>query len=299
MSGARNRILVGDVRQRLAEVPGNSVDCVITSPPYYQLRDYGHAEQLGLEATVEQWADALAGVLREIGRVLKPTGAVWVNLGDSYSRHEKHGAPAKSLLLGPERLALKLLDEGWIVRNKIVWAKSNPMPSSVRDRLSSTSEVIYLLTRSGSYFFDLDAIRTPHRSTRGPRKESRFVPHVYPAPGAGAPAWGNPAQTGNRALAELNDRGEGRSPTRQEPRRRMADWHCQLQRRALRHLPDHADRAAATRNLPREGLRWLRWALAARADAAPWAARRPRRTSPGLQLRPRLEPRARARPLPR
>ena len=196
MSGPRNRILVGDVRQRLAEVPAASVDCVITSPPYYQLRDYGHGEQLGLEATVDEWADALRDVLRDIGRVLKPTGVVWVNLGDSYSRHEKHGAPAKSLLLGPERFSLKLLDDGWIVRNKIVWAKSNPMPSSVRDRLSSTSEVIYLLTRSGSYFFDLDAIRTPHRSTRAPRKESRSSPHIYPAPGAGAPAWG---ATGNRA----------------------------------------------------------------------------------------------------
>lgn len=214
MSGPRNRILVGDVRQRLADVPAGSVDCVITSPPYYQLRDYGHGEQLGLETTVDEWAEALRDVLRDIGRVLKPTGVVWVNLGDSYSRHEKHGAPAKSLLLGPERFSLKLLDDGWIVRNKIVWAKSNPMPSSVRDRLSSTSEVIYLLTRSGSYFFDLDAIRTPHRSTRAPRKESRSAPHIYPAPGAGAPAWG---ATGNRALAELNDRGEVGHPLGKNP----------------------------------------------------------------------------------
>jgi DNA modification methylase len=217
VSGARNLILVGDVRERLAEVPAESVDCVITSPPYYQLRDYGHNGQLGLEATVDEWADALRDVLRDIGRVLKPTAAVWVNLGDSYSRHEKHGAPAKSLLLGPERFSLKLLEDGWIVRNKVVWAKSNPMPSSVRDRLSSTSEVIYLLTRSGSYFFDLDAIRTPHRSTRAPQKESRSAPHVYPAPGAGAPAWGNLTQTGNRALAEMNDRGEVGHPLGKNP----------------------------------------------------------------------------------
>ena len=112
MSGLRNRILVGDVRKRLADVPAESVDCVITSPPYYQLRDYGHGQQLGLETTVDQWAEALRDVLRDIGRVLKPTGAVWVNLGDSYSRHEKHVAPAKSLLLGPERFSLKLLEDG-------------------------------------------------------------------------------------------------------------------------------------------------------------------------------------------
>lgn len=217
MSGARNRILVGDVRERLAEVTAESVDCVITSPPYFQLRDYGHAGQLGLEATVDEWADGLRDVLRDIGRVLKPTGAVWVNLGDSYSRHEKHGAPAKSLLLGPERFSLKLLEDGWIVRNKIVWAKSNPMPSSVRDRLSCTWEVIYLLSRSGSYFFDLDTIRIPHRSTRAPRKQSRSAPHVYPAPGTGAPAWGNNPQTGNRALAELNDQGVVGHPLGKNP----------------------------------------------------------------------------------
>ncbi len=144
---ARNRILVGDARQRLLDVPAGSVDCAITSPPYFQLRDYGHHAQLGLEGTVDEWADGLRDVLRDVGKVLKPTGTVWVNLGDSYSRHERSGAPAKSLLLGPERFSLKLLEDGWVVRNKIVWAKSNPMPSSVRDRLSSTWEVIYLLSR--------------------------------------------------------------------------------------------------------------------------------------------------------
>ena len=217
MSGARNRILIGDVRDRLADIPANSVDCVITSPPYFQLRDYGHEGQLGLEMTVDEWADGLRDVLRDVERVLKQTGVVWVNLGDSYSRHKRHGAPAKSLLLGPERFSLKLLDDGWIVRNKIVWAKTNPMPSSVRDRLSSTSEVIYLLTRSGSYFFDLDAIRTPHRSTRSARKDSRPAAQVYPPPGTGAPAWGNHPNTGNHALAELNDRGEVGHPLGKNP----------------------------------------------------------------------------------
>lgn len=214
---ARNRILVGDVRDRLAEIPAASVDCAITSPPYFQLRDYGHDAQLGLEGTVEEWADSLREVLRDVGRVLKSTGAVWVNLGDSYSRHERSGAPAKSLLLGPERFSLKLLEDGWIVRNKIVWAKSNPMPSSVRDRLSCTWEVIYLLTRSGSYFFDLDAIRTPHRSVRAARSEPRSRPRAYPAPGAGAPSWGEMRGGGNRSLAEMNDRGEVGHPLGKNP----------------------------------------------------------------------------------
>jgi site-specific DNA-methyltransferase (adenine-specific) len=214
---ARNRILVGDVRDRLAEIPAASVDCAITSPPYFQLRDYGHDAQLGLEGTVDEWADSLRGVLRDVGKVLKPTGTVWVNLGDSYSRHERFGAQAKSLLLGPERFSLKLLEDGWIVRNKIVWAKSNPMPSSVRDRFSCTWEVIYLLTRPGCYFFDLDAIRTPHRSVRAPRKQPGSVPRAYPAPGAGAPSWGEMRGGGNLALAEMNDRGEVGHPLGKNP----------------------------------------------------------------------------------
>lgn len=212
----RNQILVGDVRERLPSIPAASVDCVITSPPYYQLRDYGDDAQLGLEATVDDWAEGLRRVLAEVGRVLKPTGTVWVNLGDSFSRHAKLGAPSKSLLLGPERFSLKLLDDGWIVRNKVVWAKSNPLPSSVRDRLSSTWEVVYMLTREGHYFFDLDVIRIPHRSTRAPRQEPRRAAHVYPAPGNGAPSWGD-AQSGNRTLAEMNDRGEVGHPLGKNP----------------------------------------------------------------------------------
>lgn len=217
MKDLRNQILIGDARERLTELPPSLVDCVITSPPYYQLRNYGHAGQLGLEPTVDAWAESLREVLGEVARALKPSGAVWVNLGDSYSRNVRTGAPAKSLLLGPERLSLKLVEDGWLVRNKVIWSKSNPMPSSVRDRLSATSEMIYLLTRSGRYFFDLDAIRTPHRSTRPPRKSPRAAPRVYPPPGAGAPSWGSHAETDNRSLAKLNDRGQVGHPLGKNP----------------------------------------------------------------------------------
>ncbi len=211
----RNVILIGDVRERLAAVPAASIDCVITSPPYYQLRNYGSEAQIGLEPTVDAWARTLRVVLREIGRVLKPTGVVWINLGDTHSRHVKHGAPSKSLLLGPERFALMAIEDGWVMRSKVVWAKTNPMPSSVRDRLSSTWEVVYMLTRQGRYFFDLDAIRIPHRSTRPPRPQPRLAETiVYPAPGAGAPAW---VTSGNRALAEMNDRGEIGHPLGKNP----------------------------------------------------------------------------------
>jgi site-specific DNA-methyltransferase (adenine-specific) len=167
-----NRILVGDAHRVLCKLPDGVVDCVVTSPPYFQLRNYQHAGQLGLEEHVQLWVNELRGILAETRRVLVPTGSVWLNLGDTYSTGEG-GAPAKSLLLGPERLALALIEDGWLIRNKIIWAKRNPMPSPVRDRLACTWEVIYLLVRQRDYFFDLDAIRVPHTSTKAAAKTSR------------------------------------------------------------------------------------------------------------------------------
>jgi site-specific DNA-methyltransferase (adenine-specific) len=161
----RNTILTGDATALLKTLPEAIVDCVVTSPPYYQLRDYGMAGQLGVEATVEDWAASLQSVARQVARVLKPGGAFWLNLGDSFSRHQRYGTPAKGLLLAPERLVLSLAKDGWLVRNKVIWAKTNPMPSSIRDRLSLTWEVLYLLVRSPHYYFDLDAIREPHTTT--------------------------------------------------------------------------------------------------------------------------------------
>src|SRR5579859_2029963 len=139
----RNTILIGDATTRLRELPNASVDCVITSPPYYQLRNYQAAGQIGLEPSVDGWVRALTPVFAEAARVLKPTGALWLNLGDSFSRHHRYGAAPKSLLLAPERLLLALSQEGWIVRNKVIWSKTNPLPSSVTDRLSLTYEVVY------------------------------------------------------------------------------------------------------------------------------------------------------------
>lgn len=92
----RNHILIGDVRQRLSELPSASVHCVITSPPYFGLRDYGHPEQIGAERDVNAWADAITNVCAEIGRILRPDGVLWLNLADGYSRHPREGAPKKS-----------------------------------------------------------------------------------------------------------------------------------------------------------------------------------------------------------
>lgn len=177
----RNTILQGDVRARMRELPEHSIDCIITSPPYFGLRDYGHADQLGAEPDVAAWVENMRAVCKEAARVLKPTGALWLNLGDCYARSQVEGAPTKSLLLGPARLALALLRDGWIIRNQVVWAKTNPMPSSVRDRLTTTHEVVYLLVHSRRYFFDVDAIRQPLRSAA--KQAATAAPRRYPPDG--------------------------------------------------------------------------------------------------------------------
>jgi len=179
----RNTILLGDVLERLRGLPSATIDCVITSPPYFQLRDYGVTGQLGLEAHVDEWVTNQRAVFRGVARVLKPSGSLWLNLGDSYSRHHKYGAPPKGQLLAPERLVLALTADGWLVRNKVIWAKPNPMPASVGDRLNTTYEVVYFLVRSPRYFFDLDAVREPHRS-QGSRRGGSVV--------ATRPAWAGP-----------------------------------------------------------------------------------------------------------
>lgn len=177
MTAPRNTILVGDAAERLAELPPSSVDCVVTSPPYFQLRDYGAPGQLGMEPTVAGWVANLRDVFREVARVLVPTGSLFLNLGDSFSRHPKYGAANKSLLLCPEHLLVALRQDGWIVRNKLVWAKTNPLPSSVTDRFTLTYEPIYFLVRQEKYFFDLDAVRQPHRTqpsrTRSGERQGR------------------------------------------------------------------------------------------------------------------------------
>lgn len=173
MNAPRNAVLVGDALERLRGLSDGSVDSVITSPPYFGLRDYGVAGQLGQEAHVDEWVDGLRAVCRELRRVIAPYGSLWLNLGDAYSRHERYGAPPKSLLLAPERVARALVADGWLLRNKVVWAKANPLPSPSRDRLTNAHEFVYLLVKRPSYFFDLDPIREPLTSVRKPSKGSR------------------------------------------------------------------------------------------------------------------------------
>lgn len=167
-----NKIIVGDARTVLRTLPAASIDCVVTSPPYFRLRNYQHGDQIGLERHVDDWVNSLMDVMQEVARLLKTTGSLWLNLGDTYARSEADGARSKSLVLAPERVAQALLANGWTIRNKVIWAKSNPMPTSVRDRLSCTYEIVYFATRTERYFFDLDNIRVPHTSRGSGRGRS-------------------------------------------------------------------------------------------------------------------------------
>jgi len=170
---------------------------VLTSPPYFRLRNYDTPTQIGTEPAIGDWVDNLREILAEVARVLVPTGTVWLNLGDAYATHPHQGAGRKSLLLGPERLALVLVQDGWLLRNKIIWHKTNPMPMSVTDRFTSTYEVVYLLTRRPDYFFDLDATRIPHTGHAKPRRQPSVQDDTARGPNA----------AGTSGLSHLKDLG--------------------------------------------------------------------------------------------
>jgi site-specific DNA-methyltransferase (adenine-specific) len=218
--GLSGKILLGDALGWLQELEADSVDTVVTSPPYFLLRNYGVDGQLGAETTVEDWVAGLRSVMAEVARVIKDEGSVWLNLGDTYSRHAKHGALPKSLLLGPERLLLGLIEDGWVVRNKLVWAKPNPMPASVRDRLSCTWEPMYLLVRSRSYFFDLDAVRmapTEGTTRKKPSGGRRGRPAKYDSGSSARPHWSGPLAGDNAGLSAMKRAGRSSHPLGKNP----------------------------------------------------------------------------------
>ena len=206
----RNQILHGDATAVMQTLPSGSVDQIVTSPPYFRLRDYQVSGQLGLEPTVDDWVSNLLPVATQAARVLTPTGTLWLNLGDSFSTHTREGAERKSLLLAPERVALALVEQGWILRNKIVWAKTNTTPTSVRDRLATKYEVIYLFAREPRYYFDLDQIRQPHTSRPPKRRDA-------PRPKRARPRWLGPNSDGDGGLAALHAAGLRGHPLGKNP----------------------------------------------------------------------------------
>jgi len=196
-------ILIGDVRQRLRQLADESVHMTVTSPPYFGLRDYGCAGQIGLEATPDAYVDELVRVFRELRRVLRSDGTLWLNIGDSYAGSGKGGNPghsehvkqqrnlgsltvrervqdtpglaAKQRLMIPARVALALQADGWWLRDEVIWHKPNPMPISVTDRTTPAHEMLYMFSKSARYHFDMEAVKEPRadlRKTDGSKKQS-------------------------------------------------------------------------------------------------------------------------------
>jgi DNA modification methylase len=184
------RILHGDCRDTLRTLPDASVHCCVTSPPYFGLRDYGNAAQIGLEPTPDEYVSQMVEVFREVRRVLSNDGTLWLNLGDSYagggtigrndagrdiggggnklgsgnpgtqgSRARIESLKAKDLIGIPWRVAFALQADGWFLRQDIIWHKPNPMPESVRDRCTKAHEYVFLLSKSERYFYDIEAMQ--------------------------------------------------------------------------------------------------------------------------------------------
>lgn len=151
------RILSGDVRDQLKALADESVHCIVSSPPYFGLRDYGVAGQIGLEQTPAEFVSVMVAVFREARRVLRSDGTLWLNLGDSYA--------SKNLIGIPWQVAFALQADGWWLRDAIVWAKPNCMPGSQEDRCTSSYEMVFQMSKSESYWSDFDAIKTPPRES--------------------------------------------------------------------------------------------------------------------------------------
>lgn len=198
-------LLHGHALDVAKKLPDESVQTIVTSPPYFGLRDYGEDGQIGAEQSPAEYVTALVALFAELRRVLVDDGTIWVNLGDSYysgrgastgideknpARRgftrplDKPGQPwakPKNLLGIPWRVAFALQDDGWILRNDIVWAKPNAMPEAVNDRLAGRHEYVFLLSKQRRYFFDLDSIRKEHAPATVAAATRQRIP--YEAPG--------------------------------------------------------------------------------------------------------------------
>jgi len=233
-----HRVITGDCATVLPTLPAESVQCCVTSPPYFGLRDYGHEGQIGLEETPEAFVSRLVSVFREVRRVLANDGTLWLNLGDSYAgswgaqgkqgaggqmatrrisearqvaAHPKRGSHTgtirqmglkpKDLIGVPWAVAFALRADGWLLRSDIIWAKPNPMPESIADRPTKAHEYLFLLAKSERYHYDADAIAEPSVSDR-PAGNGYKRDARLTTRGAGGPRGGDtpwqPTETRNR-----------------------------------------------------------------------------------------------------
>jgi DNA modification methylase len=204
----------GDALTVARSMGTESVNCIVTSPPYYGLRDYGEAGQIGAEGSVGEYVANMVTLFHELRRVLADDGTLWVNLGDSYASsggmtgvgpnamvgstlrqaeqrtRPLSGLPVKNLLGVPWRVAFALQADGWILRSEIIWAKPNPMPESVTDRPTKSHETIFLLAKSPKYFYDAEAIRESDSGHDHPRTVLTGQTSLNPSGGVSGPHTG-------------------------------------------------------------------------------------------------------------
>lgn len=181
-------VYTGDALDVLRGLPDGSVNCCVTSPPYYALRDYGMDGQIGRESSPKEYVSRLTEVFAEVRRVLRPDGTLWLNLGDTYAGRGEGEIKPKDLIGIPWMAAFALRDDGWYLRNDIIWMKENPMPESVKDRCTRCHEHIFLFSKSKQYFFDYKAISEPvTESTKARLKRGIAGSNKYGAPIPGQP----------------------------------------------------------------------------------------------------------------
>ena len=172
-----NKIYQGDTLEVLKTFPSESVDMCITSPPYWNMRDYDKEGQIGNEETYMEYLDKLSEIFKEVKRVLKKTGSCWVNIGDVYSSSNSTGVKKQSLIGIPDRFKLNMIDDGWLCRNEIIWHKPNAMPSSAKTRFNNDYEKMFFFTKDDLYYFETqyeEAKSKPSKS-KGNKKDSKYI----------------------------------------------------------------------------------------------------------------------------
>lgn len=169
-----NYIYHGDALEVLKTLPNNSIDMCITSPPYWNMRDYNEDKQIGLEDTFEDYLNKLQEIFNEVYRVLKETGSCYVNIGDKYSDNNNIGVKKQSLLCIPDRFKINMINNGWICRNEIIWHKPNAMPSSAKTRFNNDYEKMFFFTKDTVYYFDtqFEEAKTKNKISKSKNKEN-------------------------------------------------------------------------------------------------------------------------------
>ena len=297
-----HQILIGDCIESMRSLPDKSVQCCVTSPPYYGLRDYGVDGQIGLESSPAEFIAQLVEVFREVRRVLRDDGTAWVNMGDSYAGSRGRGntdfitgkgrdesAAAASMvksrrrdnqpiprsdfqvpgfkpkdMMGiPWRLAFALQDDGWYLRQDIIWNKPNPMPESVRDRCTKSHEYIFLLSKSRAYYFDQEAILEPC----SPNTHARLSPNVQAQIGSERANGGAKTNGNMKAVArktngvgwghgtDSEDRGRGRVKDNASMDSALAIMPTARNKRSVWTVPTHSFKGAHFATFPPDLIR--------------------------------------------